>query len=325
MISGLPYKTKQFFFVLIKLSIVIGAAYFIYNKLTNNKELDFSVFIGFLSKNSLFSIKTVLFLLFLTFFNWFFEILKWQNLVFYVKQISFFEALKQSLASHTASLFTPNRIGDYAAKSIYFESFLRKKILLLNLIGNMTQMLMTLLFGIVGVFIFTSQYQVDISYYKLVQILIYTLLFFGIVGYGLLHKRFKIKGFSITKIKAFVISIPVRIQLKNLLFSMLRYLIFSFQFYYLFCLFGVNITYINAMVLISSMYLLVSIIPTIFVFDLVVKGSVALFIFGFAGINNITILSVTTLMWLLNFVLPSIFGSYYVLNFNLPTASNIDD
>ena len=89
MISGLSYKTKQFFFVLIKLSIVIGAAYFIYNKLTNNKELDFSVFIDFLTKNSLFSIKTVLFLLFLTFFNWFFEILKWQNLVFYVKQISY--------------------------------------------------------------------------------------------------------------------------------------------------------------------------------------------------------------------------------------------
>ena len=98
-----------------------------------------------------------------------------------------------------------------------------------------------------------------------------------------------------------------------------------FQFYFLFVLFGVNITYIDAMVLISTMYLVVSIIPTIFIFDVVVKGSVALYVFGYADINNITILSVTTLMWLLNFVLPSIFGSYYVLNFNLLTASNFDD
>ena len=37
MIYSLPYKTKQFFFVLIKLSIVVGAFYFIYQKLANNE------------------------------------------------------------------------------------------------------------------------------------------------------------------------------------------------------------------------------------------------------------------------------------------------
>lgn len=325
MISGLPYKTKQFFFVLIKLSIVVGAAYFIYNKLTNNDELDFSTFVDFLSKNSVFSLKNIIFLLFLTFFNWFFEIIKWQNLANSIAEISFFEAQKQSLASHTASLFTPNRIGDYAAKTIYFGGHLRKKVVLLNLIGNMSQMLMTLLFGIVGVFMFTSQYEVDISYYKLVRLLTYTLIGIVAIGFGVSHKRFQIKGFSFSKIWAFVKGLPAKMHIKNILLSLFRYVIFSFQFYYLFVLFGVDITYIDAMILISTMYLVVSVIPTIFIFDVVVKGSVALYVFGFADINNVTILSVTTLMWLLNFVLPSIFGSYYVLNFNLPTASNFDD
>ena len=325
MISGLPYKTKQFFFVLIKLSIVVGAVYFIYNKLVNNKELDFDVFIDFLSENNTFSLKNTLFLLFLTFFNWFFEILKWQNLVNSITKISFFEALKQSLASHTASLFTPNRIGDYAAKTIYFGGHQRKKIVLLNLIGNMTQMLITLVFGIIGVLMFTFQYHVDISYYKLARILTYALIGVIAIGFGVTHKRFQIKGFSFSKVKVFIKGLSVKIHVKNILFSLIRYLVFSFQFYYLFALFGVDITYLNAMVLISTTYIVVSIIPTIFIFDIVVKGSVALFVFGFAGINNITILSVTTLMWLLNFVLPSVFGSYYVLNFNLPTASNIDD
>lgn len=325
MISGLPYKTKQFFFVLIKLSIVVGASYFIYNKLANNKELDFSVFIDFLNKNNAFLLKNIVFLLFLTIFNWFFEIMKWQNLVNSISKISFFEALKQSLASHTASLFTPNRIGDYAAKTIYFNGSERKKVVLLNLIGNMAQMFVTLLFGIVGVFMFTSQYQVDISYYKLARLLTYTLIGVVAIGFGVSHKRFQVKGFSFSKIWVFTKGLSVKIHAKNIVFSLFRYMIFSFQFYYLFVLFGVNITYIDAMVLISTMYLIVSIIPTIFIFDVVVKGSVALYIFGFIGINNITILSVTTLMWLLNFVLPSIFGSYYVLNFNLPTASNFDD
>ncbi|WP_347924003.1 hypothetical protein [Pontimicrobium sp. SW4] len=325
MISGLPYKTKQFFFVLIKLSIVVGATYFIYDKLTNNEELDFSVFIDFLTKNNAFSLKSIVFLLFLTIFNWFFEIKKWQSLVNSISKTSFIEALKQSLASHTASLFTPNRIGDYAAKTIYFNGSERKKVILLNLIGNMAQMLMTLLFGIIGFLMFITQYQVDISYYKLVRLLTYALIGIIAIGFGVSYKRFNIKGFPFLKIWSFVKGLSKKIHIKNILLSLFRYVIFSFQFYYLFVLFGVDITYIDAMVLISTMYFVVSIIPTIFIFDVVVKGSVALYVFGFADINNITILSVTTLMWLLNFVLPSIFGSYYVLNFNLPTASNIDN
>ncbi|HLT54285.1 MAG TPA: hypothetical protein VKZ97_10350, partial [Flavobacteriaceae bacterium] len=56
---------------------------------------------------------------------------------------------------------------------------------------------------------------------------------------------------------------------------------------------------------------------TLFIFDVVVKGSVAVYLFDFAGVNELVILSTTTLMWLLNFVLPSVFGSYFVLNFNL--------
>ena len=47
MLDSLSYKTKQFFVVLIKLSIVVGAFYFIYLKLTENETLDFRVFIDF--------------------------------------------------------------------------------------------------------------------------------------------------------------------------------------------------------------------------------------------------------------------------------------
>ena len=157
MIGGLPYKTKQFFFVLIKLSIVMGAFYFIYNKLTTNEELDFYNFIDFLSKNAVFSSKNIIFLLFLTIFNWFFEILKWQNLVSFIKKISFKEALEQSLGALTASLFTPNRIGEYGAKAIYFAKQFRKRILLLNLLGNSFQMLITTIFGVIGFIIFNNR------------------------------------------------------------------------------------------------------------------------------------------------------------------------
>ena len=70
------------------------------------------------------------------------------------------------------------------------------------------------------------------------------------------------------------------------------------------------------LIVITSMYLLTSVIPTIFIFDVVVKGSVALYLFGIVQVNEFTILSTTTLMWILNFVLPSLIGSFYILNFN---------
>ena len=316
--NTLSYKTKQFFFVLIKLSIVVGAIYFIYKKLTNNYELDFSVFIDFLIKNHVFSLKNAFFLLFLTILNWFLEILKWQKLVTALKKIAFKKALEQSLGALTASLFTPNRIGEYGAKAIYFTGNFRKKIVLLNLLGNMSQLFVTILFGVIGLTFFIIQYNVNINYYKLTKILIVISLVFAIVGFGVINSKFTIKGFSIEKIKNVIIDFSKKILAQTLLLSVLRYLVFSFQFYFLLHVFKININYFDAMILITSMYFLSSVIPSIFIFDVIIKGSVAIYLFSFIQVNELTILSIITLMWLLNFVLPSFFGSFYVLNFNLP-------
>ena len=66
----------------------------------------------------------------------------------------FFEALKQSIGALTVSLFTPNRIGDYGAKALYYNSSYRKRIVLLNFIGNVMQMTITVLFGSIGFYFF---------------------------------------------------------------------------------------------------------------------------------------------------------------------------
>ncbi|WP_299556809.1 lysylphosphatidylglycerol synthase domain-containing protein [Seonamhaeicola sp.] len=314
----LSYKTKQFFFVLIKLGIVAGAFYFIYKKLTDNTALDFSVFVDFLTKNDVFSLKNVLFLLFLTFLNWFLEIVKWQKLVATVKKIAFIKALEQSLGALTASLFTPNRIGEYGAKAIYYRGGFRKKIVLLNLLGNITQMVTTILFGLIGISLFITKYHITINYYKLAAVLLVVLLGFVMIGFGIRKSKVTIKGVSIEKIKTFIINFSKKALAQTLLLSVLRYLIFSFQFYFLLHSFKTDIGYFDAMVFITSMYFLSSVIPSIFIFDVVIKGSVAIYLFAFIQVDELTMLSITTLMWLLNFVLPGLFGSYYVLNFNLP-------
>lgn len=321
--GSLPYKTKQFFLVLIKLSIVVGAFYFIYKKLTENDELDFHVFLQFLRENDAFSTKTMLFLLFLTLFNWFLEILKWKILVSTIEKISFKNALEQSLGSLTASLFTPNRIGEYGAKAVYFSSEKRKRVVLLNFLGNMMQMTTTVLFGIIGLYILNSKYDLNINYYKASRFLVIIIIVVLFAAFGLKQNKYKIKGFSIERLLRFIKGISAKTKILGMALSVIRYLVFSFQFYYLLHVFGVNVSYYNAMIVITSMYLLASVIPSVFIFDVVIKSSVAVYLFSIVGVNDFTTLSIVTLMWLLNFVLPSLFGSYYVLNFNLPKDNNI--
>ncbi|WP_445196040.1 lysylphosphatidylglycerol synthase domain-containing protein [Tamlana sedimenti] len=318
MLFSLPYKTKQFFFVLIKLSIVVGAFYFIYEKLTNNHELKLSVFVDLVSKSKVFSLKSIVFLLILSIFNWFFEILKWQTLVAPIKRISLKTAAQQSLGSLTASLITPNRIGEYGAKALSFVKDEQKKILLINFIGNMLQMGVTVLLGATGLYFFIKTYNPEINYLKLSRLLFIALAIIALIGFGFTKSRFTIKGVPLEKLKSFLLKFPKKNLLKGGLFSFLRYGLFSFQFYFLLQTFVVDFGYIQAMTFITSMYLLASIIPSIFIFDVVIKGSIAVYLFSLAGVNEVVILSIITIMWLFNFVLPSIVGSYFVLNFKLP-------
>lgn len=316
----LPYKTKQFLVVLLKLSIVVGAFYVIVDKLTSNDELEFQTFFKFLHEKSFFSVKTIFFLLILTFFNWFLEILKWKILVSWVIPISLKNAFEQSLGALTASLLTPNRIGEYGAKAIYYAKPFRKKIMLLNLLGNMMQMTATVLFGIIGVVLLMQFYHLQLNYTVAFILTAIFLIVALLIVFALKTDKFEIKGFSAKKIKGFLKSIPSNLWFKGLALSVGRYLIFSFQFYVLLKTFGIEIGYFQGMMVITSMYLVASVVPSISIFDVVIKGSVAVYLFSLVGINSLTILCVVTLMWILNFVIPSIFGGYYVLNFNFPKS-----
>ncbi len=322
MFYRLPYKTKQFFFVLIKLSIVFGSLYFIYNKLTTNNKLDFNIFVTFLNKNSVFSLKNSCFLFFLSCFNWFLEIIKWKTLVSSIKKITFIEALSQSLGALTASLFTPNRIGEYGAKAIYYLAIHRKKIVLLNFISNAMQMCTTVLFGCIGLFFLTQQNSIEINFIRVSRGLIFIIALLVLSLLGLQQSKYKIKGFTLVKIKHFIKTLSLKTKMLAWLLSVLRYFIFSYQFYFLLSLFYIELSYFEAMIFITSLYLLSSILPSIFIFDVIVKGSIAVYLFSFININELTILAIITLMWLLNVVMPSFFGSIYVLNFNWPQNEN---
>ena len=313
MYNSLSYKTKQFLLLVIKLSIVIGCCYFIYTKLVENEQIRFIDFYQNLTENNIFTLKNTFFLLFFTFLNWFLEILKWRTIVRLVKTTSFLAASVQSLASLTTSLITPNRIGEYGAKALYFEKPLRKQILGLNLVGNFYQMLATLFFGTLGFAYFIIQHNVEIDFHQIFRVLLVALLVISAFIFG--AKRFNYKSYSFEKARKFIKRIPFSLNLKVALLSFFRFVVFSHQFYFLLVIFNLDISYLEAISAITSTYLIASLIPMLSLFDVVLKGTVAVWIFTYFNVSALTILSITTLMWIFNFVLPASIGSYFVLTF----------
>jgi len=308
---SIPHKAKQFLVFTIKVLIVTGAFYFIYNQLANNDQLDWQKFIVLFQKNQ--SIGGILFILSFSFLNRFFEILKWQNLVSHLREISLSEATAQVLGALTAGIFTPNGLGEYAGKALFFEKSETKKIIFLNLICNGIQMILTIVFGFFGLMYFNANFNIITS--KTVSVLFGLLVVVFLIIFSL--KKIKIKGYSIEKLIHKINEIPKPIHKKNVLLGLSRYLVFSHQYYFLFLAFDVHLPYLILLSAITSIYFLASSLPTFQFLDFAVKGSVAVYFFGLLGVNEWIVVFISTLMWFLNVVLPVLIGSYYVLNFKM--------
>ena len=299
----IPHKAKQFGVFIIKLLIVIAAFYFIYHQLATNDKLDWSKFSALVKQKQ--SVLGILFLLSFSFANRFLEILKWQNLVSFIKPISLGEATKQVLGSLTAGIFTPNGLGEYAGKALFFEKIKTKKIIFLNLICNGIQLILTIVFGTIGLLLLGYTFWV----------VTIALLIFGLWLLAHLSKKIKIKGYSIEKLIHKINEIPKSIHKKNLLLGIGRYLVFSHQYYFLFLVFDVDLPYITLMANITAVYFLASSLPSFQFLDFAVKGSVAMFFFGKLGVNEWVVIFISTLMWFLNVVIPVAIGSYFVIKF----------
>ena len=283
--------------------IVVGAFYFIYNQLADNENLDWQKFNTLFQKNQ--SVLGIALILFLSFLNRYLEILKWQNLVSSIKIISIGEATKQVLAALTAGIFTPNGVGEYAGKALYYEKSQTKQILFLNLICNGIQLILTIIFGTIGLWILGYKFWV-----------------LGIIGLCFLlflisyfTKKITIKGYSIEKFVEKINEIPKTIHKKNIILGIARYVTFSHQYFFLLLAFDVNLPYFTLIATIMTVYFLASSLPSFQFLDFAVKGSVAVYFFSKLDVNEWIVVFITTLMWFLNVVIPVLMGSYFVLKF----------
>lgn len=302
-------KIKQFLLLLLKLIVVGLAFYFIQSQLAD-KEWDWNIIAEkWQQPNAVFFILGILTL---TFLNRFIEILKWKNLTQIIEPISIWESTKQVLIGITFGIVTPNGIGEYAGKAWFYNRKNAGKIVFLNAVCNGIQVIYAVTFGLIGT--------LYVNYLHEFIPNTYIYLFFG----GLLAvilivfsiKNISIKGYSLQTIFTFLTEIPKEIHRKNIILAFLRYTVLVHQYYLLYRFFDVEIAYGTLLAVVASIYLLASSLPNFQAIDFALKGSVALFLFGFFGVNEWVIALVATSIWLLNLVIPISIGSVFLLLFN---------
>ena len=308
------HKANQFFSLVLKILVVLAAVSFIWYRVTKDESMDFDRFVDILDRYRIFSFTNIVILVLFSIVNWYFEILKWQTLSSHVRENSFVRSMRESLASFTAAIFTPSRIGEYGAKCLYYVRSAWRKVIFLNFLGNTAQLFATYFFGIAGLlFLITS---VDLALPVFNIILVSGLLFAPFILYFVMKKfKIRLKGYSIQRLEESFHNVSEKIRWKTIIFATIRYLIFTHQFYFLLVQFKVDVSYPLLISAVYSTYILASIIPTMIIFDAFIKGGFAVWIFGLLQVPQIIVLTIVLTVWILNFGLPGLAGSYYVLRY----------
>ena len=87
--------------------------------------------------------------------NWALESKKWQIAMKPVQPIRFLRAFKAVLAGTCIASFTPNRVGEYLGRMLYVNSGNKLLSIAPTILCSMSQMLVTLIAGTVGIALFS--------------------------------------------------------------------------------------------------------------------------------------------------------------------------
>ena len=307
---------KKYLSIIIKIVIVFFSFYFIYHQLVENKsfeELDISVLIDTVKKNKVYLVGVIL----MMFLNWLVEALKWRYMISKIENISIMTAFRAVFTGITVSTFTPNRIGEYGGRVFCLEKGDRIKAVFITVLCSMSQLLVTILYGSISLFILFDEILIDKTFLS-VSLLILLNLFLLFSYFNISYIVNFLGKFKLINSFKKYLEVLVMYNFKDLLiafiYSNTRYFIFSLQFIILLHVFGINISFMDAILSVMLIFFFITITPTITIAEIGVRGSVAIFVLGLFSSNDIAILSSTTLLWLINLIIPAIIGSFFIFS-----------
>lgn len=260
--------------------------------------------------------------------NWGLEARKWQVLLQPVEIISFFNAFKAILAGLAFSMNTPNRIGEYGGRVLYVHEGHRWKAFSLTITGSFSQLIVTLSIGLGGLLFLLlnpltaagiADYAIWIRVLFWGSLLVTALLLLVYFRLGQLLKWVEKlpKAQTLLQHIAVVENLPVTILLRTISLSFSRYIIFVFQYILLLQVFGVEAGVWHSFWLISVLYLILAITPTIALAEAGLRGQVSLLLFTLVSANKFGIVGAATAIWFINLVVPALVGSLLFLSLKI--------
>lgn len=316
---------NRLFNILIKLVVLVLLGYVLYYQVFAKEDIG-EIKLVFLNYFEGENLNWLIFAILLMPLNWAFETLKWLELIKDIEKLSFWKAFRAILSGVTLSVFTPNRIGEYGGRILFVSPENNWKGVIATLVGSFSQLLVLLAMGLLGLLVFAG------NYLNLDPLLLKSLMFSGIGVIGLMLFCFYNVDLIVPvakripfihRLRKFTKHIGVlrnynNLQLsKALMYAFLRYMVYTAQYYLLLRFFGISLDPVTAISGIATLFLLQTSIPLPPLMGLMARGELALFIWGIFTESQIEILASSFSLWLLNLILPALFGMIFILNINV--------
>lgn len=248
------------------------------------------------------------------------EARKWQVLAGSATEINYLQSLKSVLGGIAFSIITPNRIGEYPGRILFLDKKNSTRLISISVLGGCSQLLAILLFGVLGLGYYTWAHPGLIP----VLLLAGCIVLAAIVG--IFYWRFEWWAPAIERIRWLrkfhlygrVLShFTMRQQLHILLFALLRFTVFTVQYYLMLRWMTIPLPVWSGFCLCALFFWGMAIIPSIALAELGIRSEAGLFLFSSFSVNKLGILTATTGLWFINLVIPALIGSILLLRLKL--------
>ncbi|MEI6816023.1 MAG: lysylphosphatidylglycerol synthase domain-containing protein [Bacteroidota bacterium] len=316
-------KNKSLWSIFIKLAIVLVSCWFIYQKVfIKERFTDYqNSYRQFIDNGDHILILTLVMALMLL--NWGLESIKWKMMVRKIERITFFKAIEAVCSGITVSFFTPNRVGEFAGRVFYLDKADRIKAALIAVIGSFGQTIVTITFGGLSLILYCHDILkldlylfLPIAAITFLLVLSLCLFYFNTPILTLLSDKIDWlrKYHKYTEVFSYFTKKEL---MKVFLLCILRYLVFSLQYYLLLIISDVPLSFLQGMMMISMVFFIVTVVPTIALTEIGVRGASATYFIGMISTNHFGILLASFTLWIINLVIPSILGAVFAFNFKL--------
>lgn len=317
--------------LLIKILILIGAGWAFYKQTLDKENFDalWQTFKIQVDTGNLFWLILAFLLLPITYL---FEVWKWQLAIKKIVQPTYRQIIKSILAGTALSFWTPGQVGDYGGRLLFINTNKKWEVTLATAVGNIAQQVAVITFGGIGVFYYLYFYSdisgvalwVILGFYSSILLLLWFIYFKVEIMIPVLKavRLFNKKNeAALVTLKSFSTS-----ELWSLLFyATIKLFIYSLQYYCFLRFFGIYGSFLTLYLLILADYAIQLVLPVPPFLRLILRGEVAIAIWGAFSNNQIAILAASFGVFTLNVLLPSLIGIGFVMGANILKSFNYED